>query len=278
MKNFLRIAFCFASSAVTAMVLIAVVHGLFRLDVLEILNQHRGASVGWIWTYRWKVQSDDGRVRISRTTNRSRLPVVDPHAQVGEWRLYLHPRHPEPKRTVVGLVKDFTIRFNYTHFRSDADGFATDNNLFAGNTLPSVSDPGGIVDTYDIWQITLPDWPLLTISGFYPMLCLRRYCLRLHRLRRNWCLGCGYDLRGMNIRCPECGLRNNQVAQALSSVLAGRVRGAVPIELKYMMTLAVDNIGAGEGGRRLTGSGSTQSKPTLPHSNDPESTASASEE
>ncbi len=39
--------------------------------------------------------------------------------------------------------------------------------------------------------------------------CSRRSIRRLHRQEHNLCVKCGYDLRGSDERCPECGHKMN---------------------------------------------------------------------
>jgi hypothetical protein len=58
-------------------------------------------------------------------------------------------------------------------------------------------------------------WPALII-GAVAMLFGRRHIVsvvRRHRLRSGHCLICGYDVRGIEGRCPECGAALNKGAQ-----------------------------------------------------------------
>lgn len=53
--------------------------------------------------------------------------------------------------------------------------------------------------------IGFPHWLLLPL-GFWPIATWTRRKAQLRkRKRQNRCLTCGYDLRGAEIRCPECG-------------------------------------------------------------------------
>lgn len=53
--------------------------------------------------------------------------------------------------------------------------------------------------------IGFPHWLLLPL-GFWPIATWTRRRAQLHqRKRQNRCLTCGYDLRGAEFRCPECG-------------------------------------------------------------------------
>jgi hypothetical protein len=58
------------------------------------------------------------------------------------------------------------------------------------------------------WGIVVPDWLLLLLLAIAPAASLRRR-LALRQSRRRitmgLCVGCGYDLRGTPVRCPECG-------------------------------------------------------------------------
>jgi len=55
--------------------------------------------------------------------------------------------------------------------------------------------------------IHLPFWLLLLLSVPLPAMWLKRRRSLPHRRRRfGLCVHCGYDLRGVDARCPECGL------------------------------------------------------------------------
>jgi hypothetical protein len=96
--------------------------------------------------------------------------------------------------------------------------------LFGGGTTttiapanpPAVSQKWGFlvgrhsVNAFELegkWAsvIGLPHWVLLPF-GIWPVAtwCIRRG-RQLKRRRKGWCLNCGYDLRGIEGRCPECG-------------------------------------------------------------------------
>ena len=54
-------------------------------------------------------------------------------------------------------------------------------------------------------RIQLPLWQIAAVAGF-PALFLAERNRRQHRRRRKGlCLWCGYDLRGGQRQCPECG-------------------------------------------------------------------------
>lgn len=63
------------------------------------------------------------------------------------------------------------------------------------------------VQKNDFYELFLPPWPLLAVSGVAPMTWLWRW--RKRRLANHpgiyACEVCGYDLRATPQRCPECG-------------------------------------------------------------------------
>jgi len=50
---------------------------------------------------------------------------------------------------------------------------------------------------------------IIPFAFFTGWACSRRSIRRLHRQEHNLCMKCGYDLRGSNERCPECGHKMN---------------------------------------------------------------------
>ena len=55
--------------------------------------------------------------------------------------------------------------------------------------------------------VAIPLWQLSLVLGAVVLQLARVHPLRLRRRRRRLglCLACGYDLRGSEGRCPECG-------------------------------------------------------------------------
>ena len=54
----------------------------------------------------------------------------------------------------------------------------------------------------DITYLALPDWLLTLGTSLAPIVWLTRY---RPRAASGLCRRCGYDLRAMPDRCPECG-------------------------------------------------------------------------
>lgn len=60
------------------------------------------------------------------------------------------------------------------------------------------------------WELLLPHWSvvLFLLIGLYPeMFAALRELRRRRRIRAGLCPGCGYDVRLLRDRCPECGER-----------------------------------------------------------------------
>jgi len=60
--------------------------------------------------------------------------------------------------------------------------------------------------TYRSHLVTVPFWLVIGMCYVYPIVCFVRGPLRrLRRHQRGLCIYCGYDLRGGDGFCPECG-------------------------------------------------------------------------
>lgn len=57
----------------------------------------------------------------------------------------------------------------------------------------------------EIYGIVAPYWALMLVAGAMPVLWIRRWRRRTRFVGEYACMGCGYDLRESNERCPECG-------------------------------------------------------------------------
>lgn len=71
-------------------------------------------------------------------------------------------------------------------------------------------------------EVLVPCWFLLVLTGFLPVMWLRRRARERRRFQRRLCATCGYDLRGSPDRCPECG--SIPVPASKETGLGGRVR------------------------------------------------------
>jgi hypothetical protein len=60
-----------------------------------------------------------------------------------------------------------------------------------------------------VWALKVPHWLILSTTGLPPVVAAvrssHRRIRRTARAQRGQCLRCGYDLRGVTGRCPECG-------------------------------------------------------------------------
>jgi len=63
--------------------------------------------------------------------------------------------------------------------------------------------------SWNAWRIGLPIWSVVLVCGAWPgasVLFWGRERLRWRWKGAGFCRGCGYDLRGTPVRCPECGM------------------------------------------------------------------------
>jgi hypothetical protein len=61
---------------------------------------------------------------------------------------------------------------------------------------------------------SVPDWFVLAIWSFLPVIVVLRHLRRQRRVSTNACVVCGYDLRATPNRCPECGTETKTPASA----------------------------------------------------------------
>jgi hypothetical protein len=63
------------------------------------------------------------------------------------------------------------------------------------------------------WTARLPYWPIATLALVAPGamgLAVLRTAQAVRRQAKGRCVGCGYDLRGGHLQCPECGRDVNE--------------------------------------------------------------------
>ncbi len=99
----------------------------------------------------------------------------------------------------ISMHAGIRIRPNYTGLRSF-------EALYASRALPLRPILLGLVGNLIFWSSI---WALLPYVPFLPVILKKR-----RRLKRNQCVNCAYDLRGLSHeQCPECGvqLKNSQV-------------------------------------------------------------------
>jgi hypothetical protein len=91
-------------------------------------------------------------------------------------------------------------RFETWHFC----GFAQyDGGIVPGGTWKVDQTAPAVVIPYRVWWVPL--WLPMLVTGLLPAWRLTGYVKRRRRRLRGLCMACGYDLRAMVERCPECG-------------------------------------------------------------------------
>ncbi|HZN69088.1 MAG TPA: hypothetical protein VFB66_27660 [Tepidisphaeraceae bacterium] len=79
---------------------------------------------------------------------------------------------------------------------------------FSGGLRPWVlpvyhrASPTPDTSTRSVW---VPYLPVMLVAAVPPSISLRRTLRRRRRKRLGLCMKCGYDLRGVPGKCPECG-------------------------------------------------------------------------
>lgn len=56
-----------------------------------------------------------------------------------------------------------------------------------------------------VWSFSLPIWLPLIVTTILPARVMFKWRRQSLRRRSGCCIRCGYDLRGISDRCPECG-------------------------------------------------------------------------
>ena len=77
--------------------------------------------------------------------------------------------------------------------------------------------PAGFVDASGLgtpvrasaWLFGVPDWAIVLLAALLPLSMMRTHIVRRRRISTGRCARCGYDLRGVSGRCPECGRESN---------------------------------------------------------------------
>ncbi len=102
-----------------------------------------------------------------------------------------------------GPIRPWTLRNRLAHhgFRAGWGWSTTYGTAHEGNRAILMKAPAGNA------CYGLPAWFVCILSATYPAIALVRGPLLRRRKRKKFglCLKCGYDLRGSNGRCPECG-------------------------------------------------------------------------
>jgi len=73
--------------------------------------------------------------------------------------------------------------------------------------------PAGFIDASGLgtpvrasaWLFGIPDWAIALLAALLPLSMIRARFVQRRRISAGRCAGCGYDLRGVSGRCPECG-------------------------------------------------------------------------
>lgn len=148
-----------------------------RVDVLMIQTP---------WSHAAGAATDRGAILFAR----SDLPYEGLVAIDGTTRsIGLATSSPEDFAPIRDTILDKTaIRFSFLGFQTAA-GQAT---------LTSQLSPGFLA-------IRIPCWLLAIVFAILPLSVGRARWIRGQRKRKGLCLGCGYDLRFSDGRCPECG-------------------------------------------------------------------------
>ena len=85
-------------------------------------------------------------------------------------------------------------------------GFGFKQWMWRSSTTWGNDGQPDIHDDYRVREARTPFWFLVTALAFYPtFVLLFRPSRRSRRRKLGLCLKCGYDLRGSEERCPECG-------------------------------------------------------------------------
>lgn len=151
-----------------------------------------------------------------------RILLIVTLALCGLWLVGIQPRGGT---TASGLdtVMLYGGRITWKHrSRRDADYInavgAEPGFIFLGTgEFRSYTMNGGHIDT-----LALTLWPFILLSAIVPFrsfLRFRKMRERNRRIAAGHCSACGYDVRGLQDRCPECG---QTIAAASSDELAPR--------------------------------------------------------
>ena len=140
------------------------------------------------------------------------VPLPHPWSHVsingirGRAEFWVHRSWLEPVHAVVGTVRLQKVEFIWPPSRT-ADMMPHPPS-FEFRYIDA-SHSGMDIRFY---VIALPHWFLAALLAMAPALFLWRRLRASHRLHRNLCRNCGYDLRASPGRCPECGASSQQAA------------------------------------------------------------------
>ncbi len=130
------------------------------------------------------------------------------------------------------------LEFGWTrHFASSAELPLT--NTYGGFRYFAITGVPRYVRTPTGWSLHVPLWPLAIVLAMLPVAYVVSAARARHRYVRGHCIECGYDIRGISGRCPECASATPSVTGAYCIPLSARFNvGAIAVLVLVMVLVA----------------------------------------